>query len=161
MSTRRVRMLIAAVLAAVGVTSVLSTTWQALALPLVFISVFLIAWEASGGAQRRQPARPTVGDGHGGEGMKLYVVLVDDRHQEPTGYVFSTPELAVEYARRHWEENVPDDMDQAEMVDAGIGEQVPAEGWLYHGVYSTEGDAVWVYETRLDVPEWVYDPTEE
>lgn len=84
--------------------------------------------------------------------MKLYVALVDDRHIDPTASVFSTAEAAIEYARRQYEDHRPDDLDDEELADAEIGEHEPHDGLLYHATYSTEGDAVWVYETTLDVP---------
>ncbi len=81
--------------------------------------------------------------------MELYVVVVDDRHDDITARVFSKPEVAVDIARRHYEDTVPDDLTAAELRDSGIGVE-PVDGYLFHAVYSTEGDSVWVVPTTLD-----------
>lgn len=82
---------------------------------------------------------------------RLWVAMVNDRHHDPTAHVFSTPEAAIAFARQHYEDNLPDQLDQAQRHASGIGEQ-QVEGWLYCAVYSVEDDAVWVYEVTVDVP---------
>jgi len=81
--------------------------------------------------------------------MELYLVLVDNRHDDVTAHAFSRPEVAVDFARRHYGDNVPADFSVAELADAGIGVE-PVDGFLFHAVYSTEGDSVWVVQVELD-----------
>lgn len=81
--------------------------------------------------------------------MELYLVLVDDRHDDVTAHAFSKPEVAVYFARQHYEDNVPDDLGVEELRESGIGVE-PVDGFLFHAVYSTEGDSVWVAPVVLD-----------
>ena len=74
--------------------------------------------------------------------MDLYVVMINDRHTEPTAYVYSTPELAIAAAREYAEAAVHG--------SCTVDEQVPPDGWLYHAVYCVEGDDVWVVPATLD-----------
>jgi hypothetical protein len=72
--------------------------------------------------------------------VKVYVVMVSDRHCDPEAFLFSTAETAVDYARS---------------VAAARGEperihEQPIDGWLFHATYSVEGDSVWVVEKQLD-----------
>lgn len=72
--------------------------------------------------------------------MKLYVVMVNDRHTEPYAEIFSDPERAVEWARskaKEWASN-------------GDYEEEQVDGCLFCARYSCEGDAVWVIEKELD-----------
>ena len=73
--------------------------------------------------------------------MELYVAMVDDRHTDPYARLFTTPERAIDYARRLAEENAarPQDVEESEV-----------EGWLYHATWSTEGDAVWVVPREVE-----------
>lgn len=75
--------------------------------------------------------------------MKLYVVMVNDRHSDPEPFVFSTPEAATDFARR--EVN-----DYAQRPADVVEQQI--DGWLYCATYSPEGDSVWVLEKVLDEP---------
>lgn len=73
---------------------------------------------------------------------RVYVVMVDDRHDDPEPFVFTTAEAAIEYARQTAIDSAtrPDDVE----------EEPAPDGWLYHARYSVEGDAVWVIEKELD-----------
>lgn len=73
----------------------------------------------------------------------LYVAMICDRHTDPEPFVFTTPELAIDYARTAMAEYARDPAD--------IEEQ-PIDGWLYHATYSVEGDSVWVVEKELNQP---------
>jgi len=75
--------------------------------------------------------------------MKIYVVMVNDRHTDPEPYVFSTAERAIEYARQATQEYAhgPEDIDET---------LPPPAGWLYSASYSVEDDSVWVIEKELD-----------
>ncbi len=79
-----------------------------------------------------------------GEAVKLYVVMVNDRHTDPEPNVFSDPSAAVEYARATAKASARRDEDF---------EETPVAGWLYHATYSVEGDSVWVVEKELDAPD--------
>lgn len=73
--------------------------------------------------------------------MKIYVAMIADRHSDTEPYPFSTPEAAIDYARRTAAEYAhrPEDIDEIE-----------TDGWLYHATYSGESDSVWVVEKELD-----------
>ncbi len=75
--------------------------------------------------------------------MKVYVVMVCDRHTDPGAHVFTTPEKAIDYARAEVEE-------LAHFPDAINERPSPPDGWLYLATYSDEGDSVWVLEKELD-----------
>jgi hypothetical protein len=72
--------------------------------------------------------------------MKLYVVMIRERHSGTEAYIFSTPEAAIDYARSAaqaaW---TPEDVEEESI-----------EGWLYCASFSGEGDATWVLERTLD-----------
>lgn len=72
--------------------------------------------------------------------MKVYVAMIHDRHVDPEAYVFSTPDTAIETARRMAAEN-------ARGNEVNVD---PVDGWLFHATYSVEGDCVWVVEKTLD-----------
>ena len=73
----------------------------------------------------------------------VYVAMIADRHSDVEPGVFSTPEAAIDYARRtaHEFASEPGDVEESD---------VP--GWLYHADFSPEGDSVWVVETTVDAP---------
>lgn len=73
----------------------------------------------------------------------VYVAMINDRHTDPAGYVFSTPEKAIDFARGYAQNVVHDGCEI---------EEDPIEGWLYHATYCIEGDSVWVLERVIDEP---------
>jgi hypothetical protein len=73
--------------------------------------------------------------------MKIFVAMICDRHAEPEPYLFSTVEAATAYARAEAEANA---RDVADIKEESI------KGWLYHAMYSVEGDSVWVLEKDLE-----------
>lgn len=77
----------------------------------------------------------------------LYVMVVNDRHTDPTPFVFSGREQAVDAARKHF----GDRFDSRNADDDELGEQ-EIDGWLYYAKWSHEGDDVWVVERQLDGP---------
>lgn len=74
--------------------------------------------------------------------MKIYVVMVEDRHTDTEAEVFTTAEAAIAYA----EEYVTEQLDRWPWVDDDPEEP---EGWLWYRAYSPEGDCVWVVEKEL------------
>lgn len=70
----------------------------------------------------------------------VYVALIEDRHADPEPVVFSTPELAVEYARGWAQEHAS---------RFGGYEERPIDGWLFHASYSPESDRVSVRERSV------------
>jgi hypothetical protein len=75
--------------------------------------------------------------------MKIYIAMLNDRHTDAEPFPCSTPERAIERARTLAVENSRDD-------GASIDESETPDGWLYHAIYSCEGDSVWVIEKDLD-----------
>jgi hypothetical protein len=97
----------------------------------------ILGRESMGVRLRVQANQETGGD------MKIYSILIRDRHSDPT-IELSTDreeaklrahELAKKYAR------FPEDI-----------EIVPIRGWVLHINYSCEGDSVTVHEHELDLP---------
>ena len=71
--------------------------------------------------------------------MKIYNVIVEDRHTDAAVTSFRHREDAIEYAK--------DYIDAIEAVD--IDDSYTPEGWEYFCTYSVEGDCVWVVGTTL------------
>jgi hypothetical protein len=73
--------------------------------------------------------------------MRLYVVMIDDRHIDREPYVFDTPEAAIAAARQIAEDHA---------AHPEPREEETIEGWLFYLRYGVEGDAVWVVEKTLN-----------
>ena len=76
--------------------------------------------------------------------MKLYIVIIEDRHSDTTTYPFTCPLIAVLEANRVAKEYCRYDGDYKER-DYGKD-----SGWLFYANYSCEGDSVRVITTELD-----------
>ena len=76
--------------------------------------------------------------------MKVYIVMVKDRHTDPGAFPFSNPEQAIEEARRIAKDWCSFDEDYEE--------EGQSDGWLFHARYSCEGDCIWVVEKEIDQP---------
>lgn len=72
--------------------------------------------------------------------VKVYIVIVDDRHVDLEPTPFADPDAAVEYARETARSYAlrPEDF-----------EEESVKGRLYHATYSVEGDSVWVVEKEM------------
>ena len=77
--------------------------------------------------------------------MKVYVVIIEDRHSDTDVVVFSSEYEAVEYATgtakkycRH-----------PEYFKESLNDAMIKSGWKYHATYSCEGDNVRVLEREL------------
>lgn len=68
--------------------------------------------------------------------MKVYVVMVDDRHTDPEPEVFIKPEDAITYAEKY-------------LAGVPSYEVVEVSRWLFCATYSTEDDSIWVVEKEL------------
>ncbi len=81
--------------------------------------------------------------------MKVYIVLVEDRHHGPVPFPFADPQVALREARAWLAENL-----RPELVDdPELGEQPNPPGpWLLVAPYNHEGDTVSVLERDLDGP---------
>lgn len=85
----------------------------------------------------------------------LYIVIVEDRHEDVEALPFSTEERAIKAAREHaGDMALPDDVDP-ECVDHVPGEQeltpdMRKDGWVLYLVYSIEGDSVHVVRRTVD-----------
>lgn len=73
--------------------------------------------------------------------MKLFMVIIEDRHADVKAHPFSDAEKAIETAKRV-AKNLASHEDDYEEHDY--------QGWLFCAVYSCEGDCVRVVETELD-----------
>lgn len=73
-------------------------------------------------------------------GQKVYVTIWKDRHADTTAHVFSTRELATDWARA-----------KARQYDRhGEYEEKTYPGWLFYASYSCEGCCLYVTEREID-----------
>lgn len=73
--------------------------------------------------------------------MKVYTVLIKDRHTDPTIKLFANKQKAMEYAQSYLRDNVDkEDPDYPEIYEAG-------KYWF--ATYSSEGDYVRVEESEI------------
>jgi hypothetical protein len=75
--------------------------------------------------------------------MKIYCVIIEDRHADVMVYPFTDPEVAISEARRIAKDFCRHEEDYQEL-DVGR-----AAGWLFYAVYSGD-DHVRVVTTELD-----------
>jgi hypothetical protein len=71
--------------------------------------------------------------------MKVYILVIEDRHTDPGVQVFTTLAKAVAAA-------------EAYLVGCGPDVEVeenPPGDWLFYARYSVEGDCVWIVEGEL------------
>lgn len=73
----------------------------------------------------------------------VYVVMVNDRHDDPQPHVFTTAEAAITFARNFATERAGHNPD-------AFAERKPNGDELYYAVYSVENDCVWVVERELN-----------
>ena len=78
--------------------------------------------------------------------MKIYIVIWKDRHADTEVYPFSNPEEAIAFAKEKVEENC----DYPEDLDEELSAPMIADGWIYYGCYSCEGDSIRVVTRELD-----------
>ena len=76
--------------------------------------------------------------------VKLFMVIIEDRHTDVTVHPFSNEGVAIEEANRVAKE-LGREHDFYEEHDYGKN-----DGWLYYANYSCEGDSVRVVEAELD-----------
>ena len=76
--------------------------------------------------------------------MKIYMVIIEDRHTDTVAHPFTCPLVAVLEAKRIAKEYCEDDEDYQEH-DYGRN-----KGWLFFANYSCESDSVKVVTTELD-----------
>ncbi len=76
--------------------------------------------------------------------MKIYIVIIEDRHTDVTVHPFTTSETAISEAKRIAKEYCRYEEDYEEH-DYGKD-----DGWLFYAQYSCESDHVRVVEVELD-----------
>ena len=76
--------------------------------------------------------------------MKIYIVIIKDRHTDTTAHPFTDPGEAIDWARSKAKEYArqPEDYEEHD-----YGKD---EGWLFYADYSCEGDHTRVVTTELD-----------
>lgn len=74
--------------------------------------------------------------------MKVYTLLTEDRHSEPTVDVYPTKDMAIQAAKDYLEKI---DVDPSEIDDTKL-----YYNWIYYAVYSCEGDCVRVEGHTID-----------
>lgn len=78
--------------------------------------------------------------------MTVYVLLWEDRHSGPEVMLFSSQEKAIEHAQsivRDYGGKYPEDYNET------LTDSMRRAGWLYHGIYSCEGDCVTVFPKEI------------
>lgn len=74
----------------------------------------------------------------------VYVVVWVDRHTDPTVHVFENADIAIEWAKAQARDN-----DRHDELDETLTGPMSADGWLYHGSYSSEGDFLYVVKRTI------------
>jgi hypothetical protein len=74
--------------------------------------------------------------------LKVFIVIVEDRHCDVLAYPFFDKDAAINEAKRIAKQYASNDF--YEEHDYGRG-----EGWLFYANYSVEGDCVRVIETNV------------
>jgi len=72
--------------------------------------------------------------------MKIYLVIIEDRHTDVDVIPFLDEKMAVDYAKA---------AALAYCHDPEDFEEEDIEGWLYYARYSSEGDCVRVIESEV------------
>lgn len=76
--------------------------------------------------------------------MKLFLLIVEDRHTDVLVFPFSNEQMAINEAKRIAKERCRDAEDYEEHP---YGKD---DGWLFYANYSCESDSVRVVEAQLD-----------
>ena len=77
----------------------------------------------------------------------VYVVLINDRHCDDDVEIFANPVDAIDYAEKEVREGAgkyPEDIEIHELTAGML-----ADGWVFYGVYSCEGDSVRVMKRQV------------
>lgn len=78
--------------------------------------------------------------------MDIYVGIIEDRHTDVNVEVFTSSDVAIAWARKLAQSFGP--VDEPE-----LNKSMVADGWVYYGVYSCEGDSIRVVRRTLDNPD--------
>lgn len=78
----------------------------------------------------------------------VYVMITEDRHADVDVAVFTDPDMAVAKARAEVQEYLrrPEDLDET------LNAAMTADGWIYYGRYSVEGDSIRVVKREVRGP---------
>ena len=76
--------------------------------------------------------------------VKIYIVIWNDRHTDPTADVFSDKDAAINWARDNAKKSCRHKEDYEEK---DIGRD---QGWVFYASYSCESDCIWVVESEID-----------
>jgi hypothetical protein len=83
----------------------------------------------------------------------VYIVILCDRHIDPEPFVFSTLELATNFAEKLLSENNTCidlvDEDDRTLSQAALDNA----GWLWYRCYNPEGDSIWIVKKQVDAGE--------
>lgn len=74
--------------------------------------------------------------------MKIYIVIIEDRHSDTEAKPFLTAVAAISYAERKAREYCRYEYDYKE----SLNDAMRKDRWLWHATYSCEGDNVRVIE---------------
>lgn len=81
--------------------------------------------------------------------MKIYVLIIQDRHTDTTAYLYSTLEKAIGAANTYL--LACEGLNHVDPEDRNMSaEDLAAANWLFFVQYSNEGDCVWIYAADVD-----------
>lgn len=78
--------------------------------------------------------------------MKIYIVIIEDRHSDTDAKPFSNATTAIAYAEEKAREYCRHEDDYKEYLN----DAMLLSGWVWHATYSCEGDNVRVVEREMD-----------
>ena len=78
--------------------------------------------------------------------MKIYIVIIEDRHDDTEAIPFLNATTAICYAKKKAREYCRHEEDYGE----SLNDAMKGDGWLWHATYSCEGDSVRVIERDTD-----------
>jgi hypothetical protein len=76
--------------------------------------------------------------------MELFIAILEDRHTDTDVEPFMDMDEAIAWARKEAKKHADGEVDET------LTDTMRANGWVYHGCYSCEGDNVRVVRKTLD-----------
>jgi len=79
---------------------------------------------------------------------RIYIVIVEDRHIGVEAFPYTDKERAINIAKQITKDNASGFLDEHCLENSSGDER--NNMWLYHAIYSVEGDSVKVISARLN-----------
>lgn len=78
--------------------------------------------------------------------MKIYVAVIEDKHNDIEVFSFTDKQKAIDWARTYAQNNNKSDLDAEQRLDKDMIKC----GWVYFGITDYEDSYIYVMETELD-----------